>query len=144
MTHMTHFDIEGNARAHLPSMSKCVMCVVCVTTTPARPARAWVGLIGTRPGEGAVEVPAFCRSAGPSAASWARWAFQPSTTALAAWKRGVGLPPGREEAKDTAIFASIALQHRASPETIRHALRGRDASPSSAVLTLPAAEKASL
>ena len=41
-----------------------------------------------------------------------------------------------DAARESAILASIALQHGASLETIRHALDGRDAGPIGAALRL--------
>ncbi len=44
--------------------------------------------------------------------------------------------PLADAARESAILASLALQHGCSVETILHALDGRDASPISAALAL--------
>ena len=50
--------------------------------------------------------------------------------------------PLADAAREAAILASIALQHGASLDTIRHALDGRDQSPIGAALAAISTERA--
>ena len=50
--------------------------------------------------------------------------------------------PLADAARESAILASLALQHGCPVETMRHALDGRDAGPIGAALALIEAERA--
>jgi crossover junction endodeoxyribonuclease RuvC len=73
-----------------------------------RPARAVVELVGVRPGEGAVGAFSFGRSRGLCEGVLAALAVPSTLIAPAAWKRAVGLPPGKEGAKDRSRSLAIA------------------------------------
>jgi crossover junction endodeoxyribonuclease RuvC len=64
--------------------------------------RAFVELVGARPGEGAVGAFAFGRSRGVCEGVLAAAGIPATFIAPAAWKRAVGIPPGKEGAKDAA------------------------------------------
>lgn len=66
------------------------------------PCRAYIEFVGARPGEGAVGAFAFGRSRGVCEAVLATLGVPAATIAPAAWKRIIGLPPGRDGAKDAA------------------------------------------
>jgi crossover junction endodeoxyribonuclease RuvC len=64
--------------------------------------KAFVEFVGARPGEGAVGAFAFGRSRGVVEGVLGAAGVLGTTKAPAAWKRAVGLPEGREGAKDAA------------------------------------------
>jgi crossover junction endodeoxyribonuclease RuvC len=72
-----------------------------------RPDRAFIEFVGARPGEGAVGAFAFGRSRGVVEGVLAACAVSATHMAPAAWKRAVGVPPGREGAKDAARSEAI-------------------------------------
>ena len=80
-----------------------------------RPARAFIEYVGARPGEGAVGAFAFGRSRGIVEGVLGACRVPAAHIAPAAWKRAVGLPAGRDGAKDAARSAAIARwpQHAA-------------------------------
>jgi crossover junction endodeoxyribonuclease RuvC len=65
-------------------------------------AKAFIEFVGARPGEGAVGAFAFGRSRGIVEGVLAAAGIPATFIAPAAWKRAVGIPPGREGAKDAA------------------------------------------
>lgn len=69
--------------------------------------RAFVEFVGARPGEGAVGAFAFGRSRGVCEGVLAALAVPATHIAPAAWKRLVGIPPGRDGAKDAARSEAI-------------------------------------
>lgn len=70
--------------------------------------KAYVELVGARPGEGAVGAFAFGRSRGVVEGVLAALGIPVVFIAPASWKRAVGLPAGRDGAKDAARSAAIA------------------------------------
>ena len=72
-----------------------------------QPARAWIEYVGARPGEGAVGAFSFGRSAGAVAGVLGALGVVSATIAPAAWKRVVGIAPGRDGAKDAARSEAI-------------------------------------
>ena len=70
--------------------------------------KAYVELVGARPGEGAVGAFAFGRSRGVVEGVLAALGVPVVFIAPASWKRAVGLPAGRDGAKDAARSAAIA------------------------------------
>jgi crossover junction endodeoxyribonuclease RuvC len=70
--------------------------------------KAYVEIVGARPGEGAVGAFAFGRSRGVVEGVLAALGVPVVFIAPASWKRAVGLPPGRDGAKDAARSAAIA------------------------------------
>jgi crossover junction endodeoxyribonuclease RuvC len=73
-----------------------------------QPARAYVEFVGARPGEGAVGAFAFGRSAGCVAGVLAALSVPAALVTPQTWKRAVGIPPGRDGAKDAARSLAIA------------------------------------
>lgn len=73
----------------------------------AHAGRAYVELVGARPGEGAVGAFAFGRSRGVIEGVVAALAVPATHIAPAVWKRLVGFPAGREGAKDAARSEAI-------------------------------------
>ena len=71
-------------------------------------AKAYVELVGSRPGEGAVGAFAFGRSRGVVEGVLGALSVPVVLLAPAAWKRVVGLPAGRDGAKDAARSVAIA------------------------------------
>jgi crossover junction endodeoxyribonuclease RuvC len=69
--------------------------------------KAFVEFVGARPGEGAVGAFAFGRSRGVVEGVLGAAGVLATTKAPAAWKRAVGLPAGREGAKDAARSEAI-------------------------------------
>lgn len=69
--------------------------------------RAWVEYVGARPGEGAVGAFAFGRSYGTVLGVLGACGVPADTIAPAAWKRTVGIPPGRDGAKDAARSEAV-------------------------------------
>ena len=69
--------------------------------------RAFVEFVGARPGEGAVGAFAFGRSRGVIEGVLAAFSVPAAHIAPAAWKRAVGIPPGRDGAKDAARSEAI-------------------------------------
>lgn len=72
-----------------------------------RASRAFVEYVAARPGEGAVGAFAFGRSAGTVNGVLGALGVSAATISPAGWKRLVGLPPGREGAKDAARAEAI-------------------------------------
>ncbi len=70
--------------------------------------KAYVELVGARPGEGAVGAFSFGRSRGIVEGVPGALAVPATFIAPAAWKRAAGLPAGRDGAKDAARSAAIA------------------------------------
>ena len=70
--------------------------------------RAFIELVGARPGEGAVGAFAFGRSRGVVEGVLGACSVPAAHIAPASWKRAVGLPAGRQGAKDAARSAAIA------------------------------------
>jgi len=64
--------------------------------------KAYVELVNPRPGEGAVGAFAFGRSLGVAVGVLAALSIPVTLIAPAAWKRTVGIPPGKDGAKDAA------------------------------------------
>lgn len=73
----------------------------------AHPSKAYVELVGARPGEGAVGAFAFGRSRGVVEGVLGALGVPVAQIAPASWKRAVGLPVGRDGAKDAARSAAI-------------------------------------
>jgi crossover junction endodeoxyribonuclease RuvC len=69
--------------------------------------KAYVELVGARPGEGAVGAFAFGRSRGVVEGVLGACAVPAAHIAPASWKRAVGLPAGRQGAKDAARSEAI-------------------------------------
>jgi crossover junction endodeoxyribonuclease RuvC len=69
--------------------------------------KAYVELVGSRPGEGAVGAFAFGRSRGIVEGILGALSIPVALIAPASWKRAVGLPAGREGAKDAARSEAI-------------------------------------
>ena len=69
--------------------------------------KAFVEFVGARPGEGAVGAFAFGRSRGICEGVLGALSVSATTIAPAAWKRAVGIPPGKEGAKDAARAEAI-------------------------------------
>lgn len=72
-----------------------------------RPSRAFIEFVGARPGEGPAGASAFGRSRGIVEGVLGACAVSTTHIARAAWKRAVGIPPGREGAKDFARSEAI-------------------------------------
>jgi len=70
-------------------------------------AEAFIELVGARPGEGAVGAFAFGRSRGVVEGVLAAAGIPAQHIAPAAWKRAVGIKPGKEGAKDAARAEAI-------------------------------------
>ncbi|WP_442755874.1 hypothetical protein ACNHKD_04250 [Methylocystis sp. JAN1] len=68
---------------------------------------AFVEMVGARPGEGAVGAFAFGRSRGVVEGVLGACGVSATHVAPATWKRAVGIPAGREGAKDAARSAAI-------------------------------------
>jgi hypothetical protein len=73
----------------------------------AHATKAYVELAGPRPGEGAVQGFAFGRSRGVIEGILAAAGVPVRFLTPPTWKRAVGLPPGREGAKDAARSEAI-------------------------------------
>lgn len=71
------------------------------------PSRAFVEFVGARPGEGPVGAFAFGRSRGVIEGVLGALGVSANTLAPASWKRAVGIPPGRDGAKDAARSEAI-------------------------------------
>jgi crossover junction endodeoxyribonuclease RuvC len=71
--------------------------------------RAFVESVGPRPGEGAVGAFAFGRSRGIVEGVLAAAGIPITWIAPAQWKRLVGIPPGKDGAKDAARSKAIAI-----------------------------------
>jgi crossover junction endodeoxyribonuclease RuvC len=69
--------------------------------------RAVIEFVGARPGEGAVGAFAFGRSRGVCEGVLAALAVPATHITPAAWKRLVGIPPGKDGAKDAARSEAI-------------------------------------
>jgi crossover junction endodeoxyribonuclease RuvC len=69
--------------------------------------KAFIELVGARPGEGAVGAFAFGRSRGVIEGVLGAAGIPAQHIAPAAWKRAVGIKPGREGAKDAARAEAI-------------------------------------
>ena len=72
-----------------------------------RASRAFIEFVGARPGEGAVGAFAFGRSRGVCEGVLGALGVPAAHIAPAAWKRAVGIPPGRDGAKDAARSEAI-------------------------------------
>jgi crossover junction endodeoxyribonuclease RuvC len=72
-----------------------------------RASRAFIEFVGARPGEGAVGAFAFGRSRGIVEGVLGAFGVSATHIARAAWKRAVGIPPGRDGAKDAARSEAI-------------------------------------
>jgi crossover junction endodeoxyribonuclease RuvC len=70
-------------------------------------AQAFIEFVGARPGEGAVGAFAFGRSRGIVEGVLGAAGIPATHISPAAWKRAVGIPPGREGAKDRARAEAI-------------------------------------
>lgn len=68
---------------------------------------AFVEFVGARPGEGAVGAFAFGRSRGVVEGVLGACGVPATHIAPASWKRAVGIPPGRDGAKDAARSEAI-------------------------------------
>ena len=86
------------------------------------PSTAFVEFVGARPGEGAVGAFAFGRSRGVVEGVLAACGVPARMIAPAAWKRAVGIPPGRDGAKDAARAEAV----RRWPAHAGLFARGRD------------------
>jgi crossover junction endodeoxyribonuclease RuvC len=64
--------------------------------------KAYVEMVGARPGEGAVGAFAFCRSLGTVLGVLGGLSVEVQMIAPASWKRAIGIPPGKDGAKDAA------------------------------------------
>jgi crossover junction endodeoxyribonuclease RuvC len=73
----------------------------------SRASKAFVERVGARPGEGAVGAFSFGRSRGCIEGVLGALAVPVSFIAPAQWKRLVGIPPGKEGAKDAARSQAI-------------------------------------
>jgi crossover junction endodeoxyribonuclease RuvC len=69
--------------------------------------RAFVEYVGARPGEGAVGAFAFGRSKGVVEGVLGAGGVPRSFITPASWKRAVGIPPGKDGAKDAARSEAI-------------------------------------
>ena len=69
----------------------------------AHASSAYVELVGARPGEGAVGAFAFGRSGGVVEGVPAALGIRVTHISPASWKRAIGIPVGREGAKDAAL-----------------------------------------
>jgi len=69
--------------------------------------RAFVELVGARPGEGSVGAFAFGRSRGVVEGVLAALGVPVTLIAPPSWKRAVGIPPGKEKAKDASRSEAI-------------------------------------
>jgi crossover junction endodeoxyribonuclease RuvC len=72
------------------------------------PSKAYIELVGARPGEGAVGAFAFGRSRGVVEGVLGALCVPATHISPVAWKRAVGLPAGRDGAKDAARSLAIA------------------------------------
>lgn len=68
---------------------------------------AFIEYVGARPGEGAVGAFAFGRSRGVVEGVLGACGVSAAMIAPAAWKRAVGIPPGKDGAKDAARSEAI-------------------------------------
>jgi len=75
----------------------------------SRATRAFVEIVGPRPGEGAVGAFAFARSRGIIEGVLAAAGIPVTWLAPAQWKRAVGIPPRKDAAKDVARGKAIAI-----------------------------------
>ena len=73
----------------------------------SRATRAYVEYVGARPGEGAVGAFAFGRSRGVVEGVLAALSIPVTFLTPPTWKRLVGIPPGKEGAKDAARSEAI-------------------------------------
>jgi crossover junction endodeoxyribonuclease RuvC len=73
----------------------------------SRASKAFIEFVGARPGEGAVGAFAFGRSRGITEGVLAALAVPATFISPAAWKRAVGIPPGKDGAKDAARSEAI-------------------------------------
>lgn len=69
--------------------------------------KAFVEGVGARPGEGAVGAFSFGRSRGCIEGVFGALAIPVTVLAPASWKRAVGIPPGKDRAKDAARSEAI-------------------------------------
>jgi crossover junction endodeoxyribonuclease RuvC len=69
--------------------------------------KAYIELVGARPGEGPVGAFAFGRSRGVVEGVLSAFGIPAAHIAPAAWKRAVGIPAGRDGAKDAARSEAI-------------------------------------
>jgi crossover junction endodeoxyribonuclease RuvC len=69
--------------------------------------KAYVEMVGARPGEGAVGAFAFGRSLGTVLGVLGGLSIEVQMIAPASWKRAVGIPPGKDGAKDAARSEAI-------------------------------------
>jgi len=69
--------------------------------------RAFVEYVGARPGEGAVGAFAFGRSRGIVEGVLGACGVTAAHIAPASWKRAIGIPPGKDGAKDAARSEAI-------------------------------------
>lgn len=72
-----------------------------------KPDRAFIEFVGARPGEGPVGAFAFGRSRGCCDGVLAAFGIPAAYIAPAAWKRAIGIPPGKDGAKDAARSEAI-------------------------------------
>lgn len=73
-----------------------------------QPERAWIEHVSARPREGAVGAFSFGRSRGVIEGVLGSCGVPAATISPASWKRAIGIPPGKDGAKDTARAAAIA------------------------------------
>ena len=99
--------------------------------------KAFVELVGARPGEGAVGAFAFGRSLGVVLGVLAALSIPVTLIAPAAWKRTIGIPPGKDGAKDAA--RSEALRRR--PDKAALFARVKDDGRAESALLAPAGLK---
>ena len=72
-----------------------------------RACRAFVEHVGPRPGEGSMSSFSFGRARGIAEGIFATLAIPVTFITAPAWKRLIGIPPGRDGAKDAARAAAI-------------------------------------
>lgn len=109
--------------------------------TKSNATKAYVEMVNARPGEGAVGAFAFGRSLGVVLGVLAALSIPVTLIAPAAWKRTVGIPPGKDGAKDAArsqalrrwpdkaaLFARVKDDGRAEPALLALAGLKREAS----------------
>ncbi len=72
-----------------------------------KPDRAFIEFVGARPGEGPTGAFAFGRSRGVIEGCLAAFGVPATFIAPAAWKRIIGIPPGKDGAKDAARSQAI-------------------------------------
>jgi crossover junction endodeoxyribonuclease RuvC len=73
----------------------------------SRASKAFVEYVGARPGEGAVGAFSFGRSLGTVLGVLGGLSVEVQMIAPSAWKRTIGIPPGRDGAKDAARSEAI-------------------------------------